>query len=418
MTLSKYKEILINIKIKISSKIKENPLHSLFYITAISLWSSIILFGSKFYVDERYHYRQIGWLWRGKLEIIPMLTTIPGYHAFIAMLLQTTDDISVMKARIISLFFSLFSIFIFYLIAKKIKSKDPLKKTLLFTFLPISFIYFPLVYTDMFSALLILFALYFVFKKNYNIAAVISAISIMSRQHNIIWHIFLWAYSYFLINNYSFLLKNIYEYIRRTFMFPVGIICFITFVFINGSVAVGDKNSHQMGFYLGNIYYFLAISGVLFLPIVLSAIIKKDIFFQKKIYIGIILSLIAGLTFFFFPPIIHGYNLGNGFLRNIIIMFIYHNKYYASIYSIFISLGIFSFFIIKMKKYSYILYFFIFLCLLPSWLIEQRYSIIPLMLILLLKEDDSENIEWFLVLYYFIFSVCLFLMIMNTKIFF
>lgn len=402
---------------RLISFVKKNPKHSSLLLTAITLWTSIILFGSKFYADEKYHYRQIGMFWKGRYEIIPMLTTIPGYHATISLFMSLTDDLSVMKARIVSFLFSLICLFVFYLIAKKQpENKDPVRKVLQFAFLPISFIYFPMVYTDLFSTLLVLLAFYFVIQKRFHLAAIISIVSITSRQNNIVWLVFLWMYSYFSIYRFSISLKIIFEHLRKTFLFPIGILAFGVFVWLNGSIAVGDKGSHQAGFYLGNIYFFLAIVGVLFLPVLVSKINKKSFQSKSFLFFGIGIGLLLALSFLFFPPVLHGYNFDTRFLRNIILTSIYQKYIWA--YAIAIFLGYLSLYMMKLEKHAYIFYPFVFLYLLPSWLIEQRYAIVPLALLLLFRKEEKNHNEWILVYYFILLSLCLFSMIMGTKIFF
>ena len=397
----------------------KNKLSSAMLAVAFFSWLSIISFGSKFYADEKYHYRQIKTFLAGKFEVIDMLTTIPGYHAFMSFFAALSGDISVMKVRIISFALALLILPVFFFIAKKFNDSNSfsLQKTALLAVLPISFIYFPLVYTDLFSALLFFCSFLLIISGRYHLAALISIASVTTRQNNIVWHVFLWVYPYFSSHGFDLRLLTLWSYLKKTYLFPIGIAAFGLFVFLNGGIAIGDKGSHQAGFYLGNIYFFLAISAVLFAPYLVYRLTRaRHLYSGKMLLSGLFVGLAISASFLLNPPMLHGYNLDSRFLRNIFLGNIYHGNQW--LYALMIFVGYLALHTTKLREKSWIIYPFSFLYLLPSWLIEQRYSIIPLMLLLLFKEKEASFVERIQLIYFATISGLLLYMILATKIFF
>ncbi len=405
------------IKTKIIFKNKRDRVFGILVFLAMSLWVTLITLGSKRYADEAYHYKQIKRFFENRFEMADGLTTIPGYHLIISLFTKLLyNDLSILKTRCISLFFASFIILIFYLIAKKINKFDYHRRVFLLIFLPIAFIFYPLLYTDIFSALVVFLAFYLALQKNYKLAALISIFSICVRQNNIIWHIFIWVYFYFYNYGLTFAFLNIRKYLISTLGFLIGIILFIFFLKVNGGIAINDKGSHQAGIYLGNIYFFLSLASVLLGPILIKSLLNsKKIFYNKKIYLAILVSLLISVSFFLNPPPLHGYNFDYRFLRNIFLIFVYNNHFFLNALLIFI--GTMSLFFINFKKINYLIYPFIFFYLAPSWLIEERYSIIPFLFILIFRKQLSNKFENFMIIYYI--SLCLMLLfsIMKLKVF-
>ena len=150
---------------------KENLIFASFLATAILVWIGIIIYGNSQYVDEIIHRRQILRIFKGNFSILNNLTTLPGYHFVLGAITKITNITSSVGIRFFSFIFSLLTILPVFLIAKKTESKYPLLKVLQYIFLPIVFFYFPLIYTDIFSLLLLLWAFYFALGKRFTLSA-------------------------------------------------------------------------------------------------------------------------------------------------------------------------------------------------------------------------------------------------------
>lgn len=388
-----------------------------FLMIAFLMWVSIIFLGSSKYVDESDHIRQIHRFMKGNYHTMSTITTIPGYHIVIATVARIFGDPAPEQIRLISFVFSLISIWIFYLLVKKLNIQDPFIRTLQYVFFPISFLFFPLLYTDIFSLLLILVTFYFALSKRYTISALFSLFALAVRQNNIIWIVFLWFYTYILENGFSFSLKKIFAHIRNGAGYIVAGIIFLLFVWFNNGVAFGDQERHQVGFYMGNIYFFFVIFGVLFLPITLSSLSKINrIFLKRRIIPGILVGLVIASLFLIFPPEIHTYNLKMNFLRNIILSFGYHQ--YVWVYAFAILFGCLSLSLMTFEKEFLLFFPFIVTYLVPSLLIEQRYLIIPMVLMLLFRKETNLKVEYANMIYFLLLSLGLVYMLLKIEIFF
>lgn len=396
---------------------RRNKAFVFFLCLAFSLWLIILLFSRDTFVDEKTHLRQITRFLKGNFEVLPSLTTIPGYHAVIAFFVQFFKHPSLAFVRFISLLVASGSLLAAYLISKKLDSKHPLIKTLQCAFLPISFLYFPLIYTDIFSLLLVLLALYFILSGKYGLSAFFSLTSVLVRQDNIIWIALIWVYAYLSTYGFLFSLKNIRAHIRRTIGHLFVFVFFIMFVLVNGGVALGDKRNHQVGFYMGNSYFFLATVGLLFLPILLARIRKIDLSKIKPFMLyGVIIGIVIAGSFIFVQPEIHHGNNKLSMLRNVLLQSGYHQYMWAYVAAIFV--GYMTLFLMEFEKKRLVLLPFIFVSLIPSLLVEQRYYIVPLFLLLLFRKESGEKAELALLAYFIVLSSALVAMIFYTGLFF
>ncbi len=387
-----------------------------FLLLAIIMWVGVIFLGDDKYADEGVHTHQINRFMKGNYSVLSKLTTIPGYHMVIASVARLFGHPGVAAVRLISLSVSLVSIWVFYLLAKKLQVGDPHIKTLQYIFLPISFFIFPLIYTDIFSLLLILAAFYFALSRRYSISALFSLAALAVRQTNIVWVAFFWVYTYVLENGFSFSFKKIVGHIRSGAGYIAVAVIFLMFVWFNNGVSIGDRERQQVGLYMGNIYFFLVLAGILFLPVTVSSIRKIDLaIFKKRILPGLIIGAAVAGWFLFFPPLVHESNINIKFLRNIILSFAYHR--YIWLYALAIFFGCLTFFMMEFKKRSFLLIPFSIACLVPSLLVEQRYMIVPMVFILLFRKEMSPRTEYVNAFYFLLISFGLVYMLLKTGIF-
>jgi alpha-1,2-glucosyltransferase len=389
-------------------------------LAAIFTWLSVAFSKSNARFDEKTHFRQVKLFMQDKYAMTSSLTTIPGYHltvAEIAKFFIQPKHVAPEQLRLISLGMALLSIGIFYLLAKKIRPGDPLIRTLQFIFLPLTFFYFPLLYTDIFSLIWILAALYFALDKKYYWSALFSLAAVLVRQTDIVWVAFFWIYTYVSENGFYFSWKKFFDHSRRTAGYVAVAILFLFFVWLNKGVAMGDRQAQQVGFHLGNVYFFLAFLGFLFLPLSL-AYFKKDnrLVFQKKLFWGAAIGGAFALVFLFFPPAVHQYNLKMQFLRNVILLFAYYQ--YALVYALTIFLGGVTLTFMDFEKKDWLIFPFAAAGLIPSLLVEQRYMIVPVVFILLFRKPWKEKAELAILVYFILLSAGLVFMLLRLGMFF
>jgi alpha-1,2-glucosyltransferase len=396
-------------------------------IIIIILISFFLILHNDLYVDENPHYAQIKNFTLKNYEINPDLTTIPGFHYLYYSISVIFNYESIIFFRTISLFISFLTIFIFYLITKEIKSKNKTNKTIQFIFMPILFVFFFLIYTDILSLLIVLTSILFALKNKINLTAFFGIISMLIRQNNIIW-LFL-SLIILIINNKDYLifLKNnqikiiaLINLIKKYFFFGLSFILFILFVLINKGVAMGDKNAHpSVSINLGNLYFMLFLFFFVFL--IYNFYNLRDIINNlKNNKIKYIILFIIIYIFFIFTFINnHPYNIdwGDYFIRNKILIFFSSSLLLKTIFFIPIILSVYSLFKMKFYFNKYFLFILSILYLIPSWLIEQRYYIIPFTLFIIFLKEDNKIINHIQSVYIIIINFIVFYLIIFKNIF-
>jgi alpha-1,2-glucosyltransferase len=354
-------------------------------------------------VDETYHHLQVVSFVRGNYSL--NLTTIPGYHIFASIVSRIFNQTSLPFVRGITFTISLLSIGVFYLLSKR-ETNYPLTKTLQFALLPLMLPFFFLVYTDTFSALLILLSLAFVFQNRMLFAAGFGILSMLVRQNNIVWFVSLYAMYYWKTYGIKLSREAIKKELTSSWLYAIGIIGFIIFVILNKGVTLADHAYHpSFSFNLGNIYFLLFLFFFLFLPLHISNA-KQILSLLKKR--AVYLSLLILFIFYLFTfQVTHPYNTTNTwYLRNWALVFFSSTIIVKTIFFVPIALSILSLRCTQLlKKEYYILYPFTFLFLIPSWLIEQRYYIVPIILFILFKKDRSMLVEYSTIILFGIISL-------------
>ena len=383
-------------------------------------------------VDEYYHYQQIISFTRGQNILTEGLSIVPGYHVVVALVASFLKWNNLFQIRLIAYLFNLLSILIFYLVARVISRKEAGIKTLEYSFFPIIFPFFPLVYTDIFSVLVVLLALLFGLKKHYFLSGVLGIGSLLIRQNNIVWLVFV-----------NLLIITRARNCRQSLVFIVGYLFFVIFAIRNHGIAVGARQEQQLTLtHFGNLYFFLFASFILFLPLILAKFFKIIKAYIKFISEGPvaprkilrIYGVNASQTQFgvyserkrgaprLAPPILigfavylltfensHPWNQYPYFLRNRILILATQSFWSKSIF--FIPIVIAVFFFAKSflhKRRYYLLYPFTFFYLLPLPLIEVRYYFLPFTLFILFRKREALFAEYATVVFYLFASLFLF----------
>lgn len=344
-------------------------------------------------------------------SILSKTSALPGYSFVIGFLRLALNITDVPGTRLITTIFSFFSIYIFYLIAKELDPKNAKIKTLQFLFLPILFIYFFLIYTDVFSLFLVLLSFYFLVKESYFLSGFIAFLSLPVRQNNIIWIIFFCTYI-FLDKKKSN--RNILLYLPSFF-------AIIAFIFLNngGTIGIVNQSAQPFAVHLQNVYFALFLFFFLFLPLNISNFSKITNLLKTnyKIFIPLV---IFTLVYFFTFKVDHPWNQisFDYFLRNRVLDFSTKNIFNKTVFFLPIIYSFLSLLVIKMKeKNFYSVYFFIFLALSSLWLIEPRYYFPAFAFFILFKKGQSKIVEYSTIFIFIITSVYIFLQTINNAFF-
>ena len=375
----------------------------LFIIIVLSI-CFLIIKDKPLIVDEKPHYAQIKGFTEGNFTLNPDLTTIPGYHYTMYFMASFFKVSSFQWIRLFSLFFSVLSIVIFFKLSKKI-SKNHRLKTLQFFSLPIIFPLFFLIYTDVFSMFFVLLSLYFLLAERYNLSGFSAIACVLVRQNNIAWLVFICVLIYYEKYRVDYNLEIFIDFLKTIWSFILGMVGFVVFIIINKGVSLGDTVNHpSFRLHSGNMFFMLFLFFIFFLPLNIANIMK---FNRKSILIVILFFTLYIFTF----TNNHPYNIdwGNYILRNKILIYFSSTPFLKILFFLPIAFSIMSLSVTTLRNKSYyLLYPFTVLFLVPSWLIEQRYYIVPFSLFILFKNEKSRLVEYSTIAMYIVTSALLF----------
>ncbi|WP_075185813.1 hypothetical protein [Teredinibacter haidensis] len=231
--------------------------------------------------DEDVHRYQINWFINGRYEIFKYVTMLPFYHAVVAFFGKVTGLTSLDGLRFVHMAISASVIPAMVALVRCFYPTEALSRTLLLVFVPFLFPLFFLTYTDLVSLMFVLFMVERAWKEHYVWSAVLALFAVVVRQPNIIWVAF--TACLVVLNTakemgVGFCVKGsdgntglldwdfLIRVLQRTCFYGVVFALFLAFVVWNGGVAVGDAEQHPISFNLSNLYFFLLVAFVLFLP--------------------------------------------------------------------------------------------------------------------------------------------------------
>jgi hypothetical protein len=370
--------------------------------------------------DEQYHFDQIVRFYHGDWSLNPNITTIPGYELVLAGLLKITGEPSLTIVRLVSVVVNLFCWLIFYRIARLFDRHNAYFKTLQFALLPIALPFFILVYTDIFALLLILISLWFLLARRYWLAGLIVSLSLMVRQNEIIWVVGFWLMMLVQevdwrkiwprnpqVRNFPKTIAILlhprdsvswFALFRQSTLFIFGAILFSLFLYLNGGVALAQKEFHPTTFWhFGNVYYGLFILAVLFWPLIISSLWRLTRHFKAKTFLGLVTGVIVFFCCYqltFVSDHFHNGPLFNNYLRNRILLaatagFLIRTYFFIPVFMALL-------FILRAKMIrpvGYLVFPLTLVILLASWFIDPRYYFVPLTLFILFREKEKTGWE-------------------------
>jgi len=358
--------------------------------------------------DESYNFRQVTRFLNGDISLEPEMNVIPGYHALVALVLSVVGKTGLFSARLFSAGISYLSILIFFLLSRMIDQRASLVKTLLFTFFPLFFPFFTLVYTDILAMALLMLALYLTLERQYNLGGMVGLLSILARTNNIAWFTFLYVIVY--VDNYGLDLRSLPRSIRRTWVYLLGFAMFLVFLVWNGGIALSNKAVQPLfKFTPDNMYFLLFLFTFLFLPLNLANLPAILRLLRKRKWVFPVLLLVFLFYLLTFSNT-HPYNqvFPDYYLRNKLLIWATSGILPKILFFLPIAFSLLSLAVVRFRERRfYWLYPFTVLSLLPFWLIEPRYTFVPLSLFLLFKEQGAAWVDWLTVGFYLPLSLLL-----------
>lgn len=357
--------------------------------------------------DEGFHAPQIWQFFHGNFTPSQYITVPPTYHAIIAGLLKVYGEFSVTLARVIQVFICSLTIPVLYLISKQLGHQNNDYRTLLFLTCPIALPFFSILYTDIPSVLLAILILLLTLQQRYFLAAFVGAGAIAMRQPNLIWVIFCATYVFldYLLskgwkNTFNPRDRENWKLVLK--LLPYGIVGLgaALIFFLRNTVAIGDAAMHQISLNLSNLYMFLLLSFLLFLPyhIIYLPRIARCLVNYPAIWI----LCIAGLALYLLTHSnSHGYNtIGLAYYyRNVILHYTVTITWLKFLTFIPIAISAFTYYFFwkdsrpQHKLLLGLVYVFGALSFVPLPMVEPRYYLTALALIMVVKPSLLPKLD-------------------------
>lgn len=408
-----------------------SPRHWRFFIMfgllalfALALHSQMYHYNLGLMIDEHPHYGQISMFLRGEFKQLPSLTTIPGYHAVCAFIGKYLHLSGPNHIRLISLLIVLASVIVIYFCFRKTVPEAALPRSLAFFFLPVMFPYNFLIYTHSLSMLTVLLGLYFYLDKRLWLCAAMMLLSLLVRQTNIIW---VAAIATMVViddwqNQKQLAAYHLRAWTIKLLPFALLFAAFVTFVAINGGVAIGDANRHPVGMSVGNLYFYMVCFFLIFLPIIVKnsknywhaikqrALIRIE-FNNHEYKLPVSVAWLGGIFFIAYMllfKVVHPYNFVPGFVHNTIPLYFTSSTLLKATWILPIFATVIGAFVFKLTRPSaYILYPVFIALLLLHPMIEHRYYIPAMTLWLVFLSHQGKKMEWLLLGYFGLLSATL-----------
>jgi alpha-1,2-glucosyltransferase len=342
--------------------------------------------------DERVHVRQIERFFRGEWRMEPELTTLPGFHVLVAAVAWLSGTARVPSVRLFEFEVALGVIAAFFFLARRRGPAHATQKTLQFVFLPILFPLLLLVYTDAASLGLVLLMALAAGDGRYRAAGLLGLASCLVRQNNILWVALVFVQAY--VADHGWRWPSRPSSLLRYAPALLSGVAIAGWVAINrGQVAVGDVEAHPLGTpYLGNVFFLLFLSFFLFLPLWWG---YRRTTWARLGRASTWAGLVATFVLFWLGfAADHPYNADDGFVRNELLAWMTSSRLHTLVCFVPIALTCVSVASLRLSATGWLVYPVAVAFLLPSWLIEQRYYLIPVALLLADREPLDGVTEW------------------------
>lgn len=370
------------------------------------------LLGSDSRVDESLHLEQIWRFQQGDFALSPVLPQLPGYHLLLAGLGWLAGDSSLPVMRAFNLAFGVLLVIVFAGALQAVHHKVPANRLMQFVFFPIILPFSFLVYTDNLSLLLILLGFYLGWQRRFALAGLACFLSLLIRQNNIIWLILVAYLSYSRREKSGWGRKELPGLVRDFWVFGVDLAAFGIFVLVNGGVAVGHREFHPTGITdTGNLFFFLFLYSLFFLPAIVVRFPRIARFARNQPVITLAAAAcLLVLYLFTFQTNPHAWNKiwGDYFVRNAILLFFTSHLLLKLLFFVPVLLAVLDILANPLKQPAFALtYPLTILYLLPSWLVDPRYTIIPFAFLLLFRDEENATVETDTTIYYVLTSLIL-----------
>lgn len=341
---------------------------------------------------------------RGSYEVYPWITTLPGYNLLMSVPVRVFDLEGPGSLRLINSLFGLAAIFAFLPCVRRVNPEVAGERTLQLALLPILFPFNFLIYTEALALLLLLVGAWGYLDRKPTLSAAALILGCLVRQTGVVWLAAFFGMFYLREHGLSLGAAAIRQHLREQWLFLVGFAASAVFVVVNGGVAIGDRDMHPaFGFHDDNVVAFLIYFAILFLPTFVGQLPAMLRFARERFFLAAGLVALVGL-FLLGAESDHPWNQGKlGWLlrARFLAVLRWSDMLQAAVAAMCVA-SAFSLAVTRLREApAYLVYPVAVFILTSHWLIEARYYIPIVALLLLFKLPENRWVErltpvWFL----------------------
>ena len=373
--------------------------------------------------DEIVHYRQAQAFATGSFAVDPDLTTIPGFHAVVAAVLAALPVASLGAARGVTMVFALVAVAGFASIRRALAPADDWRlPTAQLLFLPILFPFAFLLYTDVPSLALVVWALRFALDGQHARAGAAGIASLLVRQTNVVWIAFISLLPLLDTRPGAGGAYRQRPTARTLWPYAIAIGAFAGYWLWQGRTSLSTTQAHahpDFSLHSGNLFLMLFVAAILFAPLLPAWLARYAAAARAQpawLAVPIVFGILYAATF----RSDHPYNafLPDIVLRNGLLRYVTGHAWASVAFGAIGVVGACALSQVRWLRPSFALLMpvsALFVC--ASWLIEVRYYITPLALLLALRAPEGRRAERLLLLWWMPLALALFAGMMRVRYF-
>ena len=369
------------------------------WVAVAAIWSMLAVMACQagLIADEWIHFPQVSRMRAGDWSADPSLTMPPGFHGLVALAMKLAGADSLGAARWIAALSGLAGVGLFHAVRRELAHELPTLSTQQFALLPPLLPFVFLVYTDVLSLTMVLGAWWLGLRKHHLPAAAVLLASLLVRQNNVIWAGFVAAWALWEAVGWQ-PWRDWRATARIASPYLAVATAFAAYVAVHGRISMSEAQSHahSLSFHVGNLYFALGLLAAL-IPLHLLAGARR---FWAKARVQPLWWLLPVASLALFSALFavdHPYNraVPHYNVRNAALLYIEAHPFAKAFFGMVTTLaacglagnG-------TVVRQGWLLLPFAALALCTAWLIEPRYSLVPLALYLALRRRESAPVEW------------------------
>lgn len=348
--------------------------------------------------DEVNHYPQIALFLRGDFRVlVDYLTTIPGYHALVAALMRLFGAESLDAARLVNAVSGLVAACGFHALRRRTWPGTESVATAQMLVLPILVPLFFIVYTDVLALALVLWAAWATLRGRHGWSALLLGALVCVRQNAVVWSGFAamlalwpsWRQGGFAAWR---------ELVRIGWPYLLPLAGFLGFWVWNGSISLsaGQAAMHpDLQLHAGNVFLALFLAGVLLPLHVVTGLADFANAVRRRHWLMLLpIGLFAAVWFGFRADNPYNTALPDYYVRNAFLLAVAGDPFVRAAFALVVAAAACALAPTPLRPaHAAWLYAVGAFFLAASWLVEQRYALVPLVLWLAFRQHRALLIE-------------------------